>query len=104
MSMFKVVGLVAVLASLAACADDDTQPDDQTSESKSQLSQQYDGYGNGAPLPNLPPGDWQDPGAKLPPVPGVPTAALSMPCEGTTWQRIWDPVRGWREIAIHRCE
>ncbi len=104
MSVFRIVGLVAVLASLVACADDDTSSNEPTSESQSHLK---DGLGNEVPVPNLsglPDGDWNAPGAKVPTAPGVSPQVPDMPCEGTDWQRIWDPVRGWREVPVHRCQ
>jgi hypothetical protein len=54
----RVVGLIAVLGSLAACADD-TDRSEPTSESTSDL-RDSDGLGDDVPMP-MPAGPWNDP-------------------------------------------
>lgn len=110
MSVFRVVGIVAVVASLAACASESveaTAEDEATSNTVSDLSDPG-GMGTDVPVPQLPPGPWDNPNWKLPkrferdrdhdPVGPMHRCVLD-------YLKIFDPARsGPVDVPIVRCE
>lgn len=113
MVVWKFVGLVAVGASVAGCADDDAGEDattsrDQTDQAKSHLSDSG-GMGQDLPAP-MPDGPWND-GSWKPVQPTVPTADPDQLDDlGKGWcayghQKIYDPGRGRSiEVPLVYCQ
>lgn len=103
MWIFRTVGLVAVIGSLAACADD-TDDAEATSQSTSHLSDP--GLGSDVPEPQLPPGPWNDASWKAPPPPDREHDPVGPEARcGLGYQKIYDPARGRTiEVAVVLCE
>jgi hypothetical protein len=105
----RLAGLIAVLGSLAACADD-TDRSEPTSQNTSQSTSDLrdsDGLGDDVPMP-LPPGPWNDPNWTPPrasfddrdhdPVGPAHACALD-------YLKIYDPGRSRTiEVPVVRCD